>query len=261
MEGQFSFKTFENVRLKATYDMEVGNRTIQTGETIVIFDKVQIAGLAETVSRVSANGGFDNRARVFWETVNEQRLTFSQGVFSKTQFGLLVNARIINKQADETLLLSRREIHESREDKTFSLAETPVLGTIFVYKKEDGSKLEYSIEGKVITIATAFTDVIVDYMYNYNNSAEVYLLGSKYLNGFVELEGTTRVKDDTTGQVVTGVIKIPHLKLMSDLSIRLGAQANPVVANFAATGIPVGSRGNTYVSEFYLLSDDIDSDL
>lgn len=260
MEQQFSFKTFENVRLKATYNMEVGERQIQTGETIAIFDKIQIAGLSENIHRTTANGGFDNRAHVFWETVSEQRLTFVQGVFSKTQFGLLLNSRIINKNRDEAILISRREILESGVDKTFTIAEVPV-GPIFVYDKTTGVKLDFTIEEKVITIATAFTDVIVDYTYNYNNGAEVYLLGSKYLNGFVELEGTTRVKEDTTGQVVTGVIKIPHLKLMSDLSIRLGAQANPVVANFAAVGVPVGSRGSTYVSEFYLLSDDIDSDL
>lgn len=48
---------------------------------------------------------------------------------------------------------------------------------------------------------------------------------------------------------------------MSDLSIRLGTQASPITANFNAVGVPVGSRGDSYVSEFYLLGDDIDSDL
>ena len=48
---------------------------------------------------------------------------------------------------------------------------------------------------------------------------------------------------------------------MSDLSIRLGAQATPIVGNFVAEGTPVGSRGNTYVSEFFILGDDIESDL
>ena len=47
---------------------------------------------------------------------------------------------------------------------------------------------------------------------------------------------------------------------MSDLSIRLGAQATPVVANFSAVGVPVGSKGSSYVGEFYILSNDIDSD-
>ena len=57
-----------------------------------------------------------------------------------------------------------------------------------------------------------------------------------------------------------GIIEIPKLKLMSELSIRLGAQANPVVGSFAAVGVPTGTRGNSYVSEFYFLNNDIDSD-
>ena len=260
MEGQFSFKSFENVRLKATYNMEVGNRHIEEGETIAIFDKIQIAGLSETVARVTANGGFDNRAHVFWETVQEQKLTFAQGIFNKTQFALLTNARVIENGNEAPLMLTLREMLESDADGKITLREVP-LQSIFVYDVNNGGRLEFIQDGNVLTISTPYTDVIVDYNYNYSNNAEVFLLGSKYFNGFVSLEGLTRVKDDTTGQVVTGVIKIPHLKLMSDLSIRLGAQANPVVANFMATGVPVGSRGNTYVSEFYLLSDDIMSDL
>ena len=101
---------------------------------------------------------------------------------------------------------------------------------------------------------------MVSYTYNYLEGAKVVKVGNRLFNGFVELEGRTRVKDDTTGQVVTGLIKIPKLKLMTGLSIRLGAQATPVVANFKGVGVPVGSRGNSYLSEFYFLNNDIDSD-
>ena len=45
METQFNFKDFEKVKIKATYDIEVGNRKIQKGETIALFDKIQIAGI------------------------------------------------------------------------------------------------------------------------------------------------------------------------------------------------------------------------
>jgi hypothetical protein len=47
-------------------------------------------------------------------------------------------------------------------------------------------------------------------------------IGRRAFNGFLELEGKTRVKDDTSGQITTGIIKIPQLKLMSGLSIKLG---------------------------------------
>ena len=61
--------------------------------------------------------------------------------------------------------------------------------------------------------------------------------------------------------ITTGIIKIPKLKLMSGLSIRLGAQANPVVGNFSAVGVPVESRYNSYVMEIDFLNNDIDSDM
>ena len=88
-----------------------------------------------------------------------------------------------------------------------------------------------------------------------------YKIGQRLVNGFVELEGRTRVKDDVSGQVVTGIIKVPRMKLLSEMSIRLGEQANPVVGRFDALCVPVGSRGNTKVMDFILLGDDIDSDL
>ena len=89
-----------------------------------------------------------------------------------------------------------------------------------------------------------------------------YLIVEKrFLNGFLTFEGRTRVKDDITGQTHTGIIKIPKLKLMSDLSMRLGQDATPVLGTFKAVGYPVGVKGNKKAMEIILLDDDIDSDL
>ena len=106
-----------------------------------------------------------------------------------------------------------------------------------------------------------YTDVIMRYRYNYTNGATVAKIGQQFTQGFLELEGKTRVKDDTSGLVTTGIIKIPKLKLMSGLSMRLGTQANPVVGNFNAEGVPTDSRRNSYVMEMYFLNNDIDSDM
>lgn len=258
----FSFKEFESVRLKATYNMKIGNREISAGETIVKFDNILIAGLSDVVQRVSANGGFDNRARVLWETTKEEKLSFAQGVFSHEQFALLANARLLDVEKNEEVLITEREELESNEHGVVTLKNIPAdLSQLFIYNKETGAKItNFTIDGKNITLTSNFLDVIVDYTYNYTNGAKVFKLGQKLLTGFVELEGRTRIKEDSNGNVYTGIIKIPRLRLMSDLSIRLGTNANPVVANFAAVGVPVGSRGNTYVSEFYFLNDDIESD-
>lgn len=261
MESNFSFKDFENVRLKATSQMKVGDRTIESGETISVFNKIQIAQITENLQMVSAHGGFQDKDRVYWMTTKNERLNFVQGVFSPTQFALMTNANLIEYARDASILITNEEQLESDENGYFTLKEQPVAN-LWIYNKETGAKItNYGIENKIIQIETPYLDVIVVYDYNYLNGAKEYKIGQRLFEGFVELEGRTRVKDDTTGQVVTGILKIPKLKLMSNLSITLGKQAAPVVGNFSALAIPVGSGYNTYVSEFYILNDDIESDL
>lgn len=261
MENRFSFKEFEKVRLKAIYEIKIGDRLIEPGETIAVFDKIQIARINEEISRVSANGGFDNRPRVIWESVRDETLNFSQGVFSSTQFALMANSHMVELKENESISITKEEVLESDENGIVTLAQTP-SDTVWIYNKQTGEKItSYTLENKTINIATPFLDVVVIYSYDYIDGAKVYELGQQLITGFVALEGQTRVKDDITGQITTGILKIPKLKLMSNLSITLGAQANPVVGNFSAVAVPVGSRGNTYISEFYLLNSDIDSDL
>jgi hypothetical protein len=102
---------------------------------------------------------------------------------------------------------------------------------------------------------------VVDYYYNYNNNYEILSIGNSLLNGYLSFEGKTRVKDDITGQVKTGIIKIPKLKLLSNLSMRLGSDAIPLVGRLDAVAIPTGPRGSKKVMEIIFLEDDIDSDM
>ena len=78
----------------------------------------------------------------------------------------------------------------------------------------------------------SLSEFFLKYRYNYTGGASVAQIGQRFLRTFVELEGKTRVKDDTSGLITTGIIQIPKLKLMSGLSMKLGSQANPVVGNF-----------------------------
>ena len=96
--AQFGFKELYSVLLKATYPMEIKGRKFEVGETIAAFDRISIANFEEIKSYISANGGFDNRARVDWDTTKEVQLIFSQGVFSKTQFALMNGLRLFDVQ-------------------------------------------------------------------------------------------------------------------------------------------------------------------
>jgi hypothetical protein len=84
MDNKIGFKELYDVTLKATYPIEVSGRTIEKGEVVAIFDNISLAQFSEIKSHVSSNGGFNNRARVFWTDTKEMKLSFNQGVFSKT---------------------------------------------------------------------------------------------------------------------------------------------------------------------------------
>lgn len=256
----FSFKDLEKVSLKATSNIEIGNKQFVPGETLAYFDKIQVAALDEQRDVRVAEGGYENQPRVFWETTKDLKLRFSQGVFSEEHFALLTNAKLI-EQVGVPILISEQEDKETSELGVITLKHAPV-GEIFVYNKNTGSRItNYTIDGATLTFETPFLEVLVRYTFNYTNKIYDYKIGRRLVNGFVELEGRTRIKDDVSGQVVTGIFKIPKLKLLSELSVKLGEQATPVVGRFDALCVPVGSRGNTYVTDFVILSDDIDSDL
>lgn len=95
MNNEIGFKELYEVSLKTTYPIEVGGNTIEVGETVASFDKIQIANFQEIKSFASANGGWDNRAHVYWEPTKEIKINFTQGVFSKTQLALMANANLI----------------------------------------------------------------------------------------------------------------------------------------------------------------------
>jgi hypothetical protein len=84
MEPGFSFKELYEVALKATYPIEVGDKSFEEGETIAIFDEILLANFSEIKQTFTAKGGYDDRSLIFWDNSKEIRITLTQGVFSKT---------------------------------------------------------------------------------------------------------------------------------------------------------------------------------
>ena len=261
MDNNLGFKELYEVALKTTYPIEMGDRKIEVGETIAIFNKVQIANFEEKKNFISANGGYDNRAHIWWEETKEIRVTLAQGVFSKEHLSLMTNAKLIKDNGQSLVKISIREEVESNELGKAILKHS-IIEPIFVYDKETGKKItDFTYSDNVLFIGQSYTNIIVDYHYNYDNGYSILSFGRGLTNGYLSLEGKTRVKDDITGQIITGIIKIPKLKLLSDLSMRLGQDAVPLVGRLDAVAVPTGERGQKKVMELIFLSDDIDSDM
>ena len=261
--NEFGLKELTDLTLKATYPIEMAGRIFEPGEVIARFDKIQLANFKEVTSRVSANGGFDNRSHVIWEDPKEIQLSFTQGIFSARQFALLSNAHLIDVSSEEGVLISCHYSGESNEDGKI-LVDKQDISDVFVYDaKTYGKIVPKSVDFKngEIVIDSEYRNVEVDFNYRYYNKVTSCILGRKLIQGYLQLEGKSRVKDDITGKTRTAILRIPRLKLVSDLTMRLGREATPVLANFNAIGLPTGERGNKQIMELLFLSDDIDADM
>ena len=263
MDNEFGLKELYDLTLKATYPIEVDGRVFESGEVIARFDKIQIANFKELASKISARGGKTNRPIVVWEDTKEIQLQFTQGVFSKRQFALLNNAKLIHHNKGEGVLISKHEALESDENGIITVAHKSI-SNVFVYNAKTFEKLKpvsVDLERGVVVIEQPYLDVEVDYQYGYVNDLSIMTVGQKLVEGFLFLEGKTRVKDDITGKTRTAILQIPRLKLVSDLSMRLGREAGPLLASFAAVGYPGASSRDKKVMEMLFLSDDIDAEM
>ena len=262
MNNEFGLKELYDLTLKATYPIEVEGRKFEAGEVIARFDKIQIANFREIASRVSANGGKNNPALIVWEDTKEIQLSFTQGIFSKLQFALLSNSNLVKSAPAEKILLSAHFTGESDEEGRIQLNKEEV-SNVFVYNAKTYEKLtpkNVDLEKGEIVLDTPYCDVEVDYQFYYTNEVSTMTVGKRLIEGFLQLEGKTRVKDDITGKTRTAILRIPRLKLVSDLSMRLGREAGPLLANFAAVGYP-GVGKDKMVMEMLFLNDDIDAEM
>ena len=165
----FGFRELYDVSLKTTYSIELEGRRFEPGETIAVFDRIQLGTLDENLSRTAATGGYDNRSHIWWEEVKEVRLRLTQGVFSKKMLALMANASLIQAAKENSVRVNRRESIETNEQGQavlkFECATIP-----FVYDAKTGEKIAQFIwNGNIITIEEPYRELLVDYWFNYSS--------------------------------------------------------------------------------------------
>lgn len=262
MENEFGMQELYFVQIKSTSNIEIKGKQIQQGEVIAAFDKIQIANFKEIHREVAAQGGYQNRKLTIWNRTEGVDLIFTQGVFSKTQLGLMQNSRLLFVGENQVVRIAQRDELETNSEGIIQLSHEPIDSWIFVYNKETGEKLTgLSMVSKTeIQTPLVYKDVIVDYEYGYDNGESVSFIGEDIFDGYVSLEGRSRIKDDITGETHTAIIYIPKLKITSDFNLTLGNQAQPMVGKFSGTALAVGDRKNSKALEICWLEEDIDRD-
>ena len=260
MDNEFGIQELYFVQLKSTYPIEIKGKEIAAGEVIAAFDKVLISNFQEIHKEVAAQGGYQNRKLVIWNRTEGVNLIFTQGIFSKTQFALMNNSRLIEVGNNQIVRIAQRDELETDDEGKITLTHVPIDSWIFVYNKETGEKLTglSMIDEKTLQTSLVYKDVIVDYEYGYDNGVSASFIGEDIFEGYVTLEGRTRIKDDITGETHTAIIYIPKLKITSDFNLTLGQNAQPMVEKFSGTALSVGNEKQLRALEIYFLEDDID---
>ena len=133
--NEFGLKEIYDLTLKATYPIEMAGRKFEPGEVIARFDKIQLANFKEITNRVSANGGFDNRAHVIWEDPKEIQLSFTQGIFSSIQFALLSNSRLVQKKEETSVLVPWHYKGESDEEGRINVNKNSFKMFLFIMRE------------------------------------------------------------------------------------------------------------------------------
>ena len=203
-----------------------------------------------------------NERLVWWEDTNKIDFVFRKGIVSKIGLSILSNSKMLKKESGGPSFIPFSENLESNENGEVFLKYSPAEGTkIFLYNGENGEIIkDYSLDKNKILVDKKFLSITVDYIFQYNNRASILEVGNRLFNGYVKLDAKIKVKDDYDGKEKTGILEIPKLKLMSNLSLKLGKDAAPQTFNFSMSGFPEGERGKKHVCKIIFLEDEIDSD-
>lgn len=291
IDQYFGIKELQEVVLRAKVPMRFGNRFLEEGEPVLYFENISIAMLTEENRPIMARGGWSNLPRVIWEDRSEVQFTLSEGVMSSISMGILLSAEVTSKAANESLLVSKREgPYELDDDHRLFLEYWPVpieqkKAFIFEYTRDVAQKKVYGkriygqkdpfdpekerpcIEVYKDKELTELADInkayIVDYYYEYNNDALIYTIQKERFNGLFTLEGKFYSKDENDGLNYTNLIYMPKVRVVSDISLRLGERADPTVSVFNIIGLPenTGSNKKSLILEITRLNSDENADI
>ena len=290
IDEYFGIKELKQVTLRAKTPMVFGSRKLEADEPVLYFENVSMSLLNQKASPVMARGGWANLPRVIWEDREAVNFTLSEGVMSSISMGILLSANMMEKENSELLVPRREGPFELDEEHRLYLQDWPTTSDkrktfIFEYKRDVAQKkvygkrifgisdpfepskerpcLEVYEDKELQVLADINKRYVVDYFYEYQKEALIYTIQKERFNGLFTLEGKFYSKAENDGLNYTNLIYMPKVRVVSDISLRLGERADPTVSVFNIIGMPenMDNNKNGLILEITRLSEDIDSDI
>jgi len=265
--GNFGVKDLYEVVIKAASPMAFGDWTLEVGEPILILKNSLISLLEQKAKIVAAKGGRGNISQIIWESKDDLTFACESGILNPIGLRFLMGSNMaVNPQTAQTPVYKIEEITLDAVGKGI-LAHEPV-GTkpVFVFAFSDDnrqSKVEFSRVAEVIDCGTwgVNKNVIVSYYYNYGDEALVYTIDKAGFKGVFSLDGKFYTVDEKSGMRSTNLLYIPRVKIVSNLSFRLGERVDPLMSSFHFIGMAASENGEEFVAKVTQLKEDIDADI
>lgn len=256
--------------LRAASPMVIGDMVFEEKEPVLIFDKIQLSALTETGKIIAAKGGRANLTQVVWEEKKDFMFSLTNGLLNQISLGFLFGAKVINSNEDARLKLSKTEILELDQNGIADLFFSPIEGEkFFCYKyrnREKQEKISFTIDYENKTIdcgsANAYENILVEYYFYYEAEATIYRIDKQRFKGIFSFEGRFRSTDEGVGVNCTNIIYMPKVSVVSNLNLRLGERADPIISTLNLVGISSKNEdGENIVADIIHLESDIDSDI
>ena len=254
MLNEFGSKELYEVSLKTTDNIVINGQDYQKDEVFMFFDRVQISNIRGSGDVVSANGGKNNFSQIIWDRISELDFLFEKGMVSLTAMQFLGQSRS-NKQP---VAVPQRE--ELITDATGSvvLLEKPNLNrSLFIYKIENGIIVEkisiVDIQDNIVYLGeeNKFTPILIDYYFDMSD-IQYHEIGGENIKGYFKMTSKINFVDEKDGSIETVLFVMPKVKILSNINLTFGVQANPIVTNFRIRALP--DRENTLGRFIFLRS-------
>lgn len=288
MDDFVGIKELYDVSIRLNSPIEIGQRKYDINETILKFDKAEIAQVQENKERKAATGGRYNSPLVDWEIDKNMTFAITHGVLSPISYALLSNSQL---KCPKFKSVPYQETLHTIEDENYCYVELKFIPNaiqdkigaqpnpnfeplpmgrrpelllkplppskvkwIYCYDADTGYLIKnFEIYGNRVFFKASHRRVCIDYTFTYEDKIMVLEVGNRLLGGYLRIDGKMSVKDEKSGKVTTAILELPKIKLSSNLSMKLGKNYDSsVVSDFYFTGYPDENHYGTVANLTFL---------
>lgn len=278
MDELVGMKELYDINIRLNQPLKIGNRQYDINETILSFERAEIAQLQENKSSRQARGGYNNNLLIEWETDKQATFAITHGVLSPSTWAILSNSKLKEKQLKSVSYKEQLDVTEddgcwfvnlkyipnnidgdwgiqgNPDNLPMPMGRKPWLPLkplppkpdrfIFCYDMETGNRImKFEVCANQVIFRGEHRRVMVDYTFDYSDNILELGVGNRLFNGFLNLTGKMTTKDYFTGEPRTAILEIPRLRLSSNFAMKLGtAYEEPVVSDFYFVGYPQEGR-------------------